>query len=374
MIMVAYGLLAFVALAAILHGVSVAVTVVRCRRGRSPARGDLEEGVTLLRPVCGLENNLAETLRSSFELGYPRFEIIFCVARANDPAIGLIKDLIETYPWIPSRLLIGENRLNENPKLSNLMKGWHAARHPWIIMADSNVLLPHDYIERLLSAWRPASGLVCAPPIGSKPETLGAELECAFMNGYQARWQYAAAAIGLAFAQGKTMLWRKSLLDAVGGIDVLASELAEDAAATKAVRRSGRSVHLADRPCEQPLGRRSLADMWRRQVRWARLRRTTFPAYYALETLSGIVAPALAWLVAAELLDWPMELALLVPLVWYGVEAALVRLAGWHWRAVSPLAWMARDLALPAIWIAGLAGTGFVWRGNAMALETGARA
>ena len=104
-------------------------------------------------------------------------------------------------------------------------------------MADSNVLMPRDYLQRLLAGWRPDTGLLCSPPIGCQPDGFWAEVECAFLNTYQARWQYAADTLGLGFAQGKTMLWRRRDLERAGGIQALAEEIAEDAAATKLVRR-----------------------------------------------------------------------------------------------------------------------------------------
>ena len=36
-------------------------------------------------------------------------------------------------------------------------------------MADSNVLMPRDYIQRLLATWQADTGMVSAPPIGSHP-------------------------------------------------------------------------------------------------------------------------------------------------------------------------------------------------------------
>ena len=58
-----------------------------------------------------------------------------------------------------------------------------------------------------------------------------------------------------------------------GGVRALAAELAEDAASTKIVRAAGLRVRLVDNPFQQPLGRRTLKEVWRRQTRWARLRR-----------------------------------------------------------------------------------------------------
>ena len=191
-------------------------------------------------------------------------------------------------------MLIGDDRVSPNPKLNNVIKGWEAAAHQWIIIADSNVLMPRDYIQRLFASWRADTGLVASPPIGCRPQGLWAELECAFLNTYQARWQYLVDSLGYGFAQGKTMLWRRADLERAGGIEALAKEVAEDAAATKIVRDAGLKVRLIDQPLAQPLGRRSAAEVWNRQLRWARLRRASFLPYFLPEIFSGGVLPMIA--------------------------------------------------------------------------------
>jgi ceramide glucosyltransferase len=160
----------------------------------------------------------------------------------------VIERIMAEYPHIPSRLIVGEERISGNPKLNNCVLPWNAARHDWVIMADSNVLMPRDYIQRLLAGWRSNTGLVCSTPAGSRPEGFWSEVECAFLNSLQARWQYVGEAFGFGFAQGKSMLWRKSFLEEQGGIVRLADETAEDAASTKIVRRAGLRVHLVERP------------------------------------------------------------------------------------------------------------------------------
>jgi ceramide glucosyltransferase len=152
---------------------------------RTTGTGADVAGVSVVRPVCGLENHIEDTLVSAFELDYPRYEIIFCAAAANDAALPLVKRLIAAHSHVPSRLLIGNEAISENPKLNNVCKGWRAASYDWVVMADSNVLMPPDYIERLLAAWRADSGLVSSPPVGCRPQGLWAELECAFLNTYE---------------------------------------------------------------------------------------------------------------------------------------------------------------------------------------------
>jgi ceramide glucosyltransferase len=322
--------------------------------------------VSLVRPVCGIENYVEETLGSAFALDYPRYEIVFCVAFAHDPVVPTVRRLMAAHPGVPARLLVGNETISDNPKLNNVYKGWRGAAHDWIALADSNVFMPPDYIQRLVSAWRPDTGLVCSPPVGCRPSGFWAELECAFLNTYQARFQYTADTLGIGFAQGKSMLWRRSLLEQEGGIRALASELAEDAAATKLVRRAGLRVRLVDAPFEQPLGWRSAAEVWRRQVRWARLRRTSFKAYFMPEILAGGAWPLAAAAFAAAQSDLPLAGVPALAALWYGSEAVLAWAAGWPLSVRSPLAWILRDLLLPAIWFNGLLGSAFVWRGNEM--------
>lgn len=258
--------------------------------------------------------------------------------------------------------------------LNNCVKGWNAATHDWIVIADSNVLMPRDYTHRLLASWQDTTGLVCAPPIGSRPQNFWAEIECAFLNTYQARVQYFADTIGLGFAQGKTLFWRRAVLDDAGGIRRLAVDLAEDAAATKVVRAAGLKVRLVDRPFEQPLGYRTALDVWRRQSRWARLRRASFPLFFLPEICAGALFPTIALGFVVNVLDGPVAPAGLVfLLVWYGGEMLLAHAARWHLPRLYPLQALLRDLLLPALWIDGLFGSKFEWRGNAMSVLSDSR-
>ena len=363
---------AFCLAALFLHLVSVLVVLARVRKANAPPEFTAE--VSVIRPVCGIENYLEATLTSTFRLNYPAYEIIFCVARADDEALSLIRRLIAQHPAVQALLLISDDRVSDNPKLNNLAKGWHAARHDWVVLADSNVLLPPDYIACLFARWRADTGLVCSPPIGCRPHGFWAELECAFLNTYQARWQLFADRVGLGFAQGKTMLWHRKTLEPVGGLRALSAEPAEDAAATKLLRKAGLRVNLVNRPFPQPLGRRSAGDVGRRQLRWARLRRDTFKGFYVLEILSGSVPPLLAGVIVASAAGWPAAISLaLLAAIWYGAEALLASATGWHFSRWSLCAWLVRDLLIPVLWAASWVGNNFTWRGTPMSVSRAVR-
>jgi ceramide glucosyltransferase len=347
------------------HLASIALAMRRAARSRS-RRPRAAPGVSILRPVCGLEHGIEATLLSSFQIDHPNYELIFCVAAADDPVVPIVRRLMRENPAIPARLLVGQSGADPNPKLANLMKAWDVAAHDWIVLSDSNVLLPRDLLGRLFGHWTERCLVVCSPPVAVDLQGATAELEAAFVNTFQARWQLAIDELGFGFAHGKTMLLRRSDLAAEGGLAALTAEIAEDAATTKLARRLGRDVRVVDRPLAQPLGRRSFAGMWQRQLRWARLRRLSFPLCFCAELPAGGVFPLLlaGWLAAAGMLPWPGFVAM--ALAWYGAEALLARAFGWPLRLRSPLFWIARDLLLPVLWLRAWTLKGYEWRGNAV--------
>ncbi|WP_298429235.1 ceramide glucosyltransferase [Rhodoblastus sp.] len=379
--MTGYIAAAFCLTVTLLNLFSLALAAWRCRirpeplAARTPAAGlaNPTPPVSVVRPVCGLETFSEQTLRSTFELDYPDYEVLFCVQKKTDPIIPLVEKLLAEQPEGRGQLLIGDDPISPNPKLNNCFKGWQAAKHQWVVLADSNVLAPRDYLQQMLVRFRPDVGLVCSPPLGVWPQGFNAQLECAFLNSFQARWQFCADALGMGFAQGKSMMWRREIVEQAGGIAALASEIAEDAAATKLVRNAGMKVALVDRPFSQPLGKRTLRAIYQRQTRWARLRRASFAHMYAPEILAGSLPPMLAAAYAARDFGFePWSAVALVAAVWHLPEALANWRLGWPTTWLSPLTYLLRDLLFPVMWIDGWLGDDFEWLGNSMTVREAA--
>ncbi len=348
------------------HLLTVSLYLFRLRR-QTPQEGTIgTPRVTLLRPVCGREAFDRETLASSFEQDYPDYEVIFCAPSDDDPSVPLLRELIAEHRNRPARLFTGERRVTHNPKLNNLWSGWQAADTDWVCMADSNLRLPPDYLSTVVASWGEETGLVSSPPIGERPEGLAGSLECAFLNGNQARLQLASDSLGNGFAQGKTLFWNRKMLNEAGGIEALGRYLAEDVNATRLVRAAGLKVRLTPLPFAQPIGRRSFRDVWNRQLRWSRVRRDGFPLLFAAEPLNGPMVPFALAAIAAARLDMSIVLLPAVATIWYGAEIALMRRAGWPsaWRDI--LALPLRDVLLPALWLATFLKRDIEWRGNAI--------
>ena len=351
------------------HVATLGLAWARCRPDARRAKGAKgTPPVTVVRPLCGLESFSSETIEAAFALDYPSFELLFCVADANDPIIPLVQAAIARHPEVAARLLIGDDKISTNPKLNNMVKGWRHAAHEWIVFIDSNVLTPPAFVRRLVSTFRADTGVVSAPPCGTLPEGFGAHIECAFLNTYEARWQYVVDTFGSGYAQGKTLFYRKVDLDRSSMRD-LAAEPAEDAATTKMVRRLGMRVRLAP-PSPQPLGVRPFKEVWSRQLRWARLRRATFPLEFLPEILSGAFVPLLVVIATALAMGWSVPLAILGYFaVWYVAELLLAVGCRWPVTWQTPFALLTRDALMPALWIGAFTGRSFTWKGQSIKVD-----
>lgn len=358
--------LVFVAAALLTHLLSTGLAAYRCRTGRHIQVPEVRDAVSIVRPLRGLEDYSQATLQSTFELNYPTYEIIFCVAESRDPVVPLVRQLIASYPSHSARILFGVDAISANPKLNNMAKGFDQARYDHIVFVDSNVLMPEDYLDQVVSTMQSGAGMVTAPPVGHRPDGFWAQLECAFLNTYQARVQYAIDTIGFGFAQGKTLCFHRQDLEH-GGLEALGSEPAEDAAATKLMRGKGRSIRLAG-PFAQLIGKRNFKQVWDRQLRWGRLRRASFPLLFAPELAAGILPPLLALNLTLVMNDIPaLQPTLIFVLSWYGAEYFLARIARWP---VSLTAMLMRDALLPILFVRACFGKDFVWHGSRVQLRT----
>lgn len=348
------------------HLASAGLAATR-RRPRAPRSGaPFRPFLSLIRPVKGLDPHDRETLESSFIQDYPGYEVIFCADTADDPACAVVRALIAAHPEVPAQLLVGEDFSTANPKLNNLAKGVAAAKADWLVMTDANLMLAPDYLAMLADSWQPDTGLVSGPPLGTRAENLWGAVECAFLNTNQARWQLAADALGLGFAQGKTMLWNRKVLAAGGGLPALGRNMAEDVAATKLVRAQGFKVRLPEKLSAQPVGWRTARAVWDRQLRWSRVRRDGFPALFAAEILQGPAVGLLATLGLSGLGAAPGWVPLAFLALWYGAEIGFARAIGLTITRRDLAAMALRDAALPVLWIATFARRGFDWRGTSM--------
>ena len=186
-------------------------------RTRSSAPAILPS-VTILKPVCGDEPLLAEAIQSCCVQDYPCFQPLIGAQDADDPALGVARQLQARFPacdiGIVDPKLHGPNR-----KVSNLMNMLAAAKHPVLVISDSDTHVRPDYLMQVVSALEtPGTGLVttvCAgePASAGIAAQLGAmHLSHSFLPG-----ALLAAANGRKDCRGDTMALRQKTLERAGG-------------------------------------------------------------------------------------------------------------------------------------------------------------
>ncbi|OIP32583.1 MAG: hypothetical protein AUK27_12685 [Deltaproteobacteria bacterium CG2_30_66_27] len=116
-------------------------TLLPCRKNVEAVKECIRDnrGVSILKPLKGVDDRLLDNLKSFCRLDYPRHEIVFCVQGASDPALRVARRVKETHPEREIVVVVGDCREGLNPKVNNMMPGYAAARYPFVLISDSNV-------------------------------------------------------------------------------------------------------------------------------------------------------------------------------------------------------------------------------------------
>ncbi len=306
-------------------------------------------------------------------MNYPDYELLFSVADANDPAARVVRGLIAQYPQVDARLIIGAIDIGPNPKVNNMVQSYEQAKNDFVLISDSNVRVPTDYLKRLVAHWSPDAGLVTALVAGRSAEGIGGFLEATFLNTFYARGMFFAWTFGRPSVIGKSMLFRRSEASRFGGIRALGRYLAEDYMAGEAFRYLGRKVILAADPVHQHIGKHSLSAFWSRHLRWGRIRKSQAPAVFLIEPVLGSLASGLigAW-AALEAFNIAPALFLSIHLTaWSACDYYLLRKLGGKADYRWPLVWFLREFLSLPLWAHIASGSTVNWRGKKLRLLSG---
>jgi ceramide glucosyltransferase len=320
--------------------------------------------VTAIVPVKDLHDHFEAAQTSLFTQTYPGLEILVASAEQQSSALDVVRRVQGSHTNSSSRIIWSQASVGVSPKLNNLWPAIVQAQNDLILTKDSNVVLePHD-VESFVSEFGDDVGLVSTVPVASEPQSAAAWIEASIINCYYARMLMFARALGFGFGCGKIMLFRRSDIERVGGVDCLAGVLGEDAALADAVSGLGLRTVLADRVTRQPLGLRRLDDVWNRQLRWKSIWRAQVPAIFAISLFGSALLAAAAAALAAPLLHAPPEALAVATLIgWFFIEALLCLLKGWPLSIWSPFAFLGREVLDLSVWLCALTTSEVSWAG-----------
>lgn len=243
--------------------------------------------VSVLKPVCGLDDELFENLASFAELPDTSYEVILSVERSDDPALAVIERVRDAYPDAPFKLVVGEVFLPKaNPKVERLIAATRHARGEILFISDSNVRIdPSDIAKTIALFDDPRIGLVSNPFVASGAKTLGAALESLHLLTFVLPGNVLADAAGVPCVVGKSMAIRREVLERIGGFGAFANVLAEDQAIALAVHATGSRLALAPIVVRNVVIHRTVSRALDRQIRWNKIRFSFSPLVYSTEFL-----------------------------------------------------------------------------------------
>jgi ceramide glucosyltransferase len=322
--------------------------------------------VSILKPVRGLDPHFYEAIRSHAIQEYPAgFEILFGVKDARDPAVAVIERLASEFPDISIRCLICTQRA-ENGKVGVLMELERVARHPILLVNDSDIHVPVGYLRRVTSPLENSStGLVTCLYNATADEWPGRWEALGIVTDFAPSTLVAQLAGVNEFALGSTLAFRASDLRRAGGFESLADYIADDYQLGRKIHSLGLRCVLSDVIVTTHLAGSSWGGVWAHQLRWARtIRVSRGDGYIGLP-----VTQASLWaLVAAVTGHWYFALGLIAIRLVTAIVAGAGVLGN---RETIPLFFLIpfRDLWGSALWLAGLFGNTVEWRGMRLRLD-----
>ena len=356
-----------------LYAVALSALAAQRRVARGVCASDFTPPVSIIKPLCGLDDDLEENLESFFRLDYPQYEIIFSFARQEDPAFSVARGVADRHPEFSSVCVVDAREPGGNAKVNRLVAGLRHARFRFFLFSDGNVRVRSDFLRRAISWFRdPSVGLVSHLFGAAGARTLASRIESLHLNG-PLRVGTAAIArfLGLPCVVGKSILVSRAALNTIGGFAPLRDFLAEDFLIGQRMRRAGYRVVLSGDEIATAEVSRSLRGVWDRHRRWAMLRRRLGGPSYAFEILAGPF-PWFAAAVASSHGSVPVLAAAASLLLGrYASELASPQPVGHRLSFGDWILLPARDLFAAGVFFAGLFGRYTRWRGRRIRVGRG---
>ena len=319
--------------------------------------------VTILKPVCGLDPDLYENLRSFCEQDYPEYQVIFGASSRADPAVPVIEKLVRSLPEKDLSLVIDDSLIGTNRKVSNLANMYQLVKHEVLVIADSDMLVGPDYLREITAPLQDQRvGAVTCLYTGIPRGGLASSLGAAFINEWFLPSVLVARSLGdINFCFGSTMVVRREILEQLGGFARFSSLLADDYMLGRLVSNAGYMVRLSSYVVSNVVYEPDIRAMFLHELRWAATIRMVQPLGYSLSFITYCIPMSLLYFaVSPYLIDGIIIIAgavLLRVLMHYTARYSLgIKGRAQPW--LSPL----RDILCFTIWAVGFFNRNVRWR------------
>lgn len=326
-------------------------------------------GVSVLKPLRGLDPNTREAFVSQITQDHPNFEVLFGARDKSDPAVAEVERLQRDFPNAPVRLVIGSAD-SVNGKVGLLIELSRAAKYPLRVVNDSDIKVDSRYLSTVTAPLaRPGVGVVTCLYRVKAHNTPAAWEALGIMTDFMPSTLVAQLLGVREFGLGSTLAFRAKDLARAGGFESLSAYIADDYYLAKRITGLGKRVLLSPYVVETALGEATWLGVWRHQLRWSRTIRLSKGAAFAGLPITHAGMWALAALFCGA---WLPALVLLAERI---LGALLIGKLALKSTPATLLCWLAPlwDLYSFAVWFASYLGRTVRWRDRALKLGPAGR-
>jgi ceramide glucosyltransferase len=331
--------------------------------GRAPDAPRAAPAVTILRPMKGLDPEADANLLSLVEQDYRGLvRVVLGADSEADPSIAAARAIQAARPDRDIVIVADPTQHGTNRKLSNLINMAPHATGEILVISDSDVRLPPGGLSALVGALQPEGvGLVYALYRGRPTGNLWSRIAALDINARFAASVVMGQALNAHPVLGPTMAVKAAVLAEAGGFERLKDVLADDFELGRMVREQGLSIACPPMLVDHGFPERSLPELWRHELRWARTIRLLNPGGYGGSLITYVTALALIGAVLMGL----HPLAMIALGVLAGVRLSFGLLSCLLMDADVGALWLfpIRDLLAFAVFLAAFFGDGIEWRG-----------
>ena len=295
-----------------LFGILCLVAAIRLRLSPAPYECPRQwPGVTILKPICGLGKGLERHLRSACRQEYPDFQVVLCVQDRHDPAVPMLEALRREFGPDRVSVAIDESQTAMNGKIKILLGALPYARHDILIISDSDIFLPPDYLKTIVAPLSdPEVGCACTLWRAKGADTWCEKMELLSLNAdFMANVIFAEISGASKFCTGASVAIRRSVLEEIGGLEALGDYLVEDYEMGRRILQAGKKIEILPYFVETTVDLRTPLQWWHHQVYWDQNTRCAQPLGFFATVL--IRAVPFALLFAVLRLGDPAGLAVL---------------------------------------------------------------
>jgi len=247
------------------------------------AEGGATQPVTILKPLHGDESGLFDSLATFCRQDYPAaVQLVLGVTSPTDGAIAVVTRLKAAFPHHAIELVVQAPATGANPKVANLANMSARIAHDIVVIADSDIRVPADYLRHVVGALlSQGSGAVTCPYYGISSGGVWSRLSALNVDG--SFLPGVMVGVRLKLSQpcfGSTIALSRSSLRAIGGFEALADCLADDYAIGEALAERQEPVTVLPLAVGHVCSEASFAELWRHEVRWAATIRSVDPLGY----------------------------------------------------------------------------------------------